>query len=139
MNKTLFLLLPSFLSFSCSNSTKEGDWYNYAPTNEKVQILKVGTINELKKYHAKEFMKDSILHLIEHSLAEIDTQKTTLGPEYQRVHDSLQALKTQYLSSRVVYNDLVSEYTQCCSFRQFNYLIILPLDELKERYGKVEK
>lgn len=134
------VLVFAVAALQCSSHPRAGESYRFRPTGDTVHILTVGTISEVKQYHAADFHADSLARVIGRSLARLDSMKpTTGGAVYTASRDSLLALQRHFLSVRIAFDDSLSEYVQCCSFRQYNMLIVIPVDELNRSYERIER
>jgi hypothetical protein len=118
----------------CSGGPREGSEYRYQPTGEMVRVLKIGTITELRAAHRDEFMADSLLRAVQHSIARFDSQAEMNHAQEMRVRDSLTALETGLRWRAAVFDDSVSVYVECCSFRQFGHLIVMPVSDFVRDY-----
>ena len=138
MRKVL-LMIGVLAVAGCSGGPGEGDWYRYRPNGDTVQVLGVGTIGELRQHFPQEFLADSLCVVVERSIAHADSQAAVLGSRYAVIRDSLHALEAKYRQEGVLYDVSVSEYTICCSFRQFGHFIVLPASDFEHDYEKFRR
>ncbi len=121
----------------CTGGPDDGDLYRYRPNGDTVRVLGVGRIGELKTRFAEFFRADSMYLETGKAIAHIDSIKASLGGRYTRVRDSLTVLEAKYRAEGAVYDPTVSEYTECCSFRQFGHFIIMSVSDFNHDYEKV--
>lgn len=137
--KRLSILAALFLIAGCSGSPGEGDWYRLHATGDTVRVLGLGKIGEMRVHFAGEFRAESLCVETGRKIASIDSQRAALGPRYQAVKDSLVALQVNYRAEGAVYDQTISEYTDCCAFRQYGHFIIIPLSDFEHDYEKISR